>query len=470
MKRPPASTRPRRTSMRFRQGNTKPRHANTRRRRTSTKLRLMSTKRPPTSLRLRPMKPRRMSTKRQRVQGMEAGWVLSEMVGSVCGMRVQERGGDAMNGWTGFVRVAVAVGLMCPSPVAWAQLADIDPALNAAVEALVIADPEVAGNPELAQLCRTVAESTVTDIRERVAVTQEAALMQREGVDMDTVIPQGVRDLARETFARVQGDMQRELETLRSVNPERAREVEFRMREGERTMQAFESGERYVPSPEMVAHAREMFSDWESGMLAQGAPQEYVEQARMEMARFSSGEGMMFGGGPGREFGGPGPMGGPGREFTGPAGGQMPSVEQMQTMGMTADQIQAAQAGGHTLDGMTYGGNWEGGSNYGVNPATGGWEPNMGGGMAYGGGTDWTAGGGTYGGWDGSSTTMSTELRQDYQTNITQAAQERYENAIHVHQDATSHVHEIHVHSDNIRHDHTATSPADVAPGAQYIP
>ena len=65
---------------------------------------------------------------------------------------------------------------------------------------------------------------------------------------------------------------------------------------------------------------------------------------------------------------------------------------------------------------------------------------------------------------------MSTELRQDYQTNITQAAQERYENAIHVHQDATSHVHEIHVHSDNIRHDHTATSPADVAPGAQYIP
>ena len=332
-----------------------------------------------------------------------------------------------MNGWDmcrAVGRGVVMVGLiMQTTPVAWAQLADIDPALNAAVEALVMADPEVAGDHELAQLCRSVAESTVTDIRERVAVAQEVAIMQREGVDVRSVIPEAVREAAREQFTRVQGDMQRQGEQLRSTDPERAKGIELMMREGERQMTAFQSGEHYVPSTEMVAHAEGMFKGWEADMVAQGAPPEFVERARMEMARWSSGEMQVAFGGPAHEFSGPGPMGGP---------GGMPSVEQMQAMGMTADQIQAAQAGGHTLDGMTQGpmpsveqmqamgmtteqiqmaqtameqghtggmyggGSWEGGSNYGFNPATGGWEPGMGGAVYGGGTTDWNAGGGAY--------------------------------------------------------------------------
>ncbi len=317
-------------------------------------------------------------------------------------------------------RSVLVVGLMMQStPVAWAQLAEIDPALNAAVEALVLADPEVAGDPELARLCRSVAESTVTDIRERVAVAREAAVMQREGVDVNTVIPREVREAAREQFTRVQGEMQRQAEQLRGIDPEKAKEIELRMREGERQMTAFQSGERYVPSTEMVAHAQEMFKSWESDMASRGAPAEFLERARMEMTRFSTGEMQVAFAGPTRDFAGP-----------------MPSVEQMQAMGMTADQIQAAQAGGHTLDGRAYGG----GSNYGINPATGGWEPGMGGGPGYTGGgmpsveqmqamgmtaeqiqharsmeemtagnavygvTDWSAGGGTYtGGWEGGS-------------------------------------------------------------------
>ena len=133
----------------------------------------------------------------------------------------------------------------------------------------------------------------------------------------------------------------------------------------------------------------------------------------------------------------------------------MPSAEQMQNMGMTADQIQAAQAGGHT---------WEGGSNYGVNPATGGWEPNMGGGTTYGGGTtDWSTGG---------TSTAASEFTADRQANATTATQERTEFLGHDHNSdgISDHTHEIHTHTDNIRHDHTATSQADALPGAQYIP
>ena len=306
----------------------------------------------------------------------------------------------------------------------------------------------------------------MTDIQERVAVTREAAVMQREGIDVKTIIPDAVRETARGQFTRVQGEMQREAERLRSIDPERAKGIELLMREGERTMKAFESGERYTPSPEMVAHAQEMFKTWESDMVSRGAPPEFVERAKMEMARYSSGEGMMFGG-PAHEFGGPGP------------GGGMPSIEQMQAMGMTAEQIQMAQA--HP-EGMAMGG----GSNYGINPATGGWEPGMGGGTTYTGPawdapsgahvgyTDWSAGtglGAYVGGetnWTAGST--STERRTDLQSTATTAAQERYETVIHVHGDNSNHEHTIHVHTDSTRHDHTATSPANTAPGGVYIP
>ena len=431
-------------------------------------------------------------------------------------------------------RGALIVGLMMQStPIAWAQLADIDPVLHAGVEALVTSDPEVAGNPELAQLCRDIAEAVVLDPRERAAVTQEAAILEREGIDVSTVIPTEVRETARARFNEMQSRMQAEADTLRASDPERAKGIELMMREGERQMLAFESGERYVPSTEMIAHAESMFKDWESGMLAQGAPPEFVERARMELARYSSGEGMMVGG-PGHEFAGPGP------------GGGMPSIEQMQAMGMTPEQIQMAQAHPEGMStGRTYAemmaGNavygttdWSagGGSNYGINPATGGWEPGMGGGAqsaympegwardqtgsfhyvgsegTYGGGTAYSsdayyggsssweavAGGWTNtgtgetwtmdnsGGWVSSSgethpmstttdwSSSSTELRQDVQTNTTTAAQERYETATHVHGDDTNHEHTIHVHTDATRHDHTATSPADTAPGAVYIP
>ncbi|MDP3722815.1 MAG: hypothetical protein Q8R91_04880 [Candidatus Omnitrophota bacterium] len=363
-------------------------------------------------------------------------------------------------------RSLLIVGLMIQSsPVAWAQLATVDPALHAAVEALVTVDPEIAGDPELAQLCRSVAEATVTDIRERLSVAQEVALMQREGVDVRTVIPDAVRETAREQFTKVQGEMQKELETLRSVDPEKAKEIELMMREGERTMLAFESGERYIPSPEMVVHAEGMFKDWESDMLAQGAPPEFLEAARGEMARWSTGEMAMAFGGPGHDFAGPQGMP-PSVEQMQAMGmsaeqiqaatvqhqyiemgssGQMPTLEQMQSMGMSAEQIQMAQQyetssnfgvnpstggwepnmGGSTSAYMPEG--WAmdqsgsthfvgtEGSNFGVNPATGGWEPNMGGGTTYTGveGTTYTAETWTPSG--GETYNTSTELKQDLQ-------------------------------------------------------
>jgi len=290
--------------------------------------------------------------------------------------------------------------------------------------------------------------------------------------------------------------MQAEAEALRASDPDRARGIELMIREGERQMTAFEQGERYVPSPEMVSHAQDMFRDWESGMLAQGAPPEFVEAARNEFARWSSGEMQVA-------------FGGPGHDVAGPHGGP-PSVEQMQAMGMTTEQIQMAQQyeagsnfginpstggwepnmGGSTSaympegwardqsgtmhyvgsEGTTYGSGWEGGSNYGINPATGGWEPNMGGGTVYSDGT-WTSSTGetwTHTGNETWTSSTSTELRQETQSNTTTAAQERYETATHLHEGNVEHQHTIHVHADGTRHDHTATSPADVAPNSVF--
>lgn len=229
----------------------------------------------------------------------------------------------------------VAVGfvvLQAPS-LAWAQLETVDPALHAAVEALVAHDPEIMNDPELAELCRTVAEATVLDPAERAAVTSEVVALHREGIDLNTVIPTEVRDAAREQFTQVQGQMREQLETLRATDPQRAQEVEFMMQEGERCMLAFETGEQYTPSPEMVAHAEGMMREWETDMIANGASPEFIERAHQEFAAWSSGEmtevmGMM---GPGHEMGGP---------------GGMPTPEQMQAMvdggQMTPEQFQMA--------------------------------------------------------------------------------------------------------------------------------
>jgi hypothetical protein len=152
------------------------------------------------------------------------------------------------------------------------------------------------------------------------------------------------------------------------------------MHEGERQMQAFESGERYTPSEEMVAHAEGMMREWESDMVAHGAPPEFVERAREEFARWSSGEMEM------------GMMGGPGHEMMGPGGA--PSPEQMQAMvdagQMTPEQFQMAQeymanpeafAAGHPGyetfgpdamgSGGPPGGAWEGGATWEAGPHEG---------------------------------------------------------------------------------------------------
>ena len=229
----------------------------------------------------------------------------------------------------------VALGLALQgSSIAWAQLEMADPALYAAVEALVTSDPAVANDPELAALCREVAEATVLDPRERSAVTREVMEMHREGVDLSTVVPPEVREAAREQFEKVQGQMREQLDALRASDPEAAREMELMMREGEQCMLAFESGERYTPSSEMVEHAKEMFSDWETDARANGASEEYLERARGEFALWSSGEAME--------------MMGPGHEMMGPgAPGEMPSLEQMEAMvasgQMTPEQLEMAK-------------------------------------------------------------------------------------------------------------------------------
>ena len=227
----------------------------------------------------------------------------------------------------------LVIGLsVASSPIAWAQLETADPVLHAAVEALVAHDPAVASDPELAELCRQIAEATVVDPAERAAVTSEVVALHREEVDLSTVIPTEVREAAREQFTQVQGQMREQLETLRATDPEAARELELMMREGELSMLAFESGEQYVPSAEMVTHAQEMFNEWEAGSLAQGVPQEYIERARTEFAMWSSGEMQEM-------------MTNPGYEMAGPGGA--PSLEHMEAMvaagQMTQEQLQMAQ-------------------------------------------------------------------------------------------------------------------------------
>ena len=250
--------------------------------------------------------------------------------------------------------VAASMTVQAFPIIAWAQptptsseglLDDVDPALHAAVQALIAHDPDIANNPELADLVRQVAEATVLDPRERAAVTNEVVAMHQEGIGADAVIPQEVRDAAREEFAKVQTQMQEQLETLRASDPEAAHEMELKMQEGERAMQAFESGERYIPSPEMVAHAEGMFRDWESDMVAQGAPQELLDRARTEFAMWSEGgvmDHLFAGPAQGDEMTpGRGMEGGPGQ-----AGG-MPSPEQLQAMvdsgQMTPEQFEMAK-------------------------------------------------------------------------------------------------------------------------------
>ncbi|MBI2174086.1 MAG: hypothetical protein HYU33_02680 [Candidatus Omnitrophica bacterium] len=577
-------------------------------------------------------------------------------------------GKDRMTGWERgrtLLTGLIVWGLALPSPVALAQLADVDPVLNAGVEALVASDPTVMRDPELAILIREVAEGCVLDPRARAAVTQEVAIIQREGIDVSTVIPQVVRETTRTQYNEWQGRTQAELEALRTTDPELAKERELMLREGERQMKAFESGERYTPSSEMITHANEMFSDWKETMIAQGAPPEFVRSAEFEFARWSTSGNEMggfrgyAGGGPyegrgsnmpgydtgaakelanklgvdsnlnlndpsvidklmrdgklnqetlakamaemgqagtmdGRlgemartyfEGSGMGSMGG--RGYTQVDGSTTSLVEAMTKSGtiseararelMTGGNIfdpnssewqalspeekaaaasmsqRAAEAfayeqaggdksgwrsgytggenyginpgtggwephmGGTTYTGgtsyaggfeSTYSGgpastgSWEG-SNYGINPSTGGWEPNMGGTTYTGGwestsysstgtastgetwtqdssgswvsssgetwqpaGTDYSSTGWTAG--DTTTTSTSTELQQDIQSNSQTLAQERYETTIHVHEDTTSHEHTIHVHTDSTRHDHTATSPADTAPNSVF--
>jgi len=336
----------------------------------------------------------------------------------------------------------MTLGLAVPAPVVvWAQLADVDPALHAAVEALVTSDPEVASNPELGELCRTVAEATILDPAERAAVTREVVALHREGVDVNTVIPQGVRDAARTQFTEWQGRAQAELETLRATNPELARERELFLREGDRAMRAFESGERYTPSTEMVAHAEGMMREWEQDALAHGASPEMIERAREEFARWSSGEmaQMMEAMGPGHEMMGPG----------GP--GEMPSLEQMEAMvaggQMTPEQLQMAKEymqGGFEHFGPA-----------GFESYQAGMESYQAGMEAYHAGMEQQY----------MEYTQVENLNYDTQQ---QQTFETYETATHTHEDQTAHQHTIHVHGDGTRHDHTATSPADVAPGAVF--
>lgn len=197
-------------------------------------------------------------------------------------------------------RVVLTMALMVPSPGAWAQLADVDPALSAAVEALVAHDPELAADPELAELCRDIAEATIVDPRERAAVAYEVVSMQREGVDVATVVPPEVRDAARGELERMQ-EQARQL--AESLSPEERQHAELMMREASRQFDAWESGDRYVPSTEMVEVARGMFDTW-----AEDATPEQRQWADQEFARWSSGDLM----GPGFEMMGPGHEGGMG--------------------------------------------------------------------------------------------------------------------------------------------------------------
>ena len=88
------------------------------------------------------------------------------------------------------------LSLMGPggSNLALAQLADVDPVLDVALKAYIAHDPDLANNPELAEVCRNVAEATVLDPVERAAVTKEVIDLQRQGVDVKAEIPPEVRE------------------------------------------------------------------------------------------------------------------------------------------------------------------------------------------------------------------------------------------------------------------------------------
>lgn len=231
----------------------------------------------------------------------------------------------------------VIAGLVVSSPAAWAQLETADPALAAAVEALIAHDPDVAQNPELAALCREIAEATVLDPRERAAVAYEAAVLQREGVDVSTVISPEVRDAARGEFEKMQEQARQGLESL---PPEERQRAELMMQEASRQFDAWEGGERYVPSEAMRQEAEHMFNEW-----AETASPDQRAFAERMFTEWSAGEI------PGPGFGGM--EMGAGHEV-GP--GNMPSLEQMQAMGMSAEQIQMAQEhmpqGGMMPEGM----------------------------------------------------------------------------------------------------------------------
>ena len=238
---------------------------------------------------------------------------------------------------------AVGTGLLIvgltvqASPVAWAQLETADPVLHAAVTALLQSDPDCQKDPELAATIRQMAEATATDPRERVGVTHEVAAIHREGIDIGTIIPKdAVHEAAREGFGKMQEQARQGLESL---PPEERQRAELMMGEATRQFEAWESGEKYVPSEAMKQEAEKMFQEW----AKDASPQE-VEFARAEFSHWSAGELTGPGGefGPGHEMMGPG---GPGQEMGGPGG--MPSLEHMQAMvdagQMTPEQLTMAK-------------------------------------------------------------------------------------------------------------------------------
>jgi len=192
---------------------------------------------------------------------------------------------------------AVVLGMVLTGPggnMAWAQLETleaVDPALKVACEALIDHDPALA-DPELKEIFLEVAEATVEDPIERAAVTKEVLDLQQEGVNVMEAIPSKVRETARTEFAKVREKMQADLEALRTTDPDAAKEMELAIREGERCMLAFEAGERYVPSPEMVTHAKEVFESWKENAVANGVSDRELRMAELSFQAFSQGETM----------------------------------------------------------------------------------------------------------------------------------------------------------------------------------
>lgn len=213
-------------------------------------------------------------------------------------------------------------------PTAVAQLATQDPALGAGVEALIAADPEVRGNPALAQLCRDVAEATVHDPGVRAEVIREArVVMPRDGIDPQQVVTPEVRQAARTEFARMQERMREEARRLHDSDPDAARGIEFQLEEAGRQLRALERRERYVPSEAMVRHANEAFERWQQDAWTRGMPEEMLALARADFVRWT-----------------PGGIGGatPGERATWSRG---VTEEEMEAVGLTPEQIAALGTG-----------------------------------------------------------------------------------------------------------------------------